>query len=1445
MQKNLYLFLTIIFLCCSQQGFSQATCATAVAVTVGTQQCGDSAGQVGDFPNAGGAPANPCNASYNDDEYWFSIVGDGTNAVQVDLSSITDNYTGVFLLDDCPANAPTCVASATNGFSSNDLTFTTTTALTMGTTYYIVITNWGTPNSTAFCLDVALVAPPTPPANDECANAIPATVNPDLNCGTLVSGTTLLATESQAACTGNANDDVWFSFIATSTTHTFEVSNITAVVGTSVDMGHEVFSGACTALVSVVCSDPNSSDYTGFTVGDTYYVRVHSWTSTSSQTFDLCIGTPPPPPANDECAAAVVATVNPDLNCGTVTSGTTLSATESQPGCTGTANDDVWFSFVATNMIHTFDITNVSAVSGTSTDMVHEVFSGTCGALVSVDCTDPNSSQIDTLVVGDTYYVRVYSYFASSSQTFDLCIGTPPAPPANDECADAEVAPVNPDLNCATVVSGTTLSGTESMPGCTGTANDDVWFSFVATDTIHYFEVLNIVPVIGTSTDMGHEVFSGSCGALTSIGCSDPNTSDVSPLTVGDTYYVRVHSWGSTSSQTFDLCIGSNPPPPANDSCAIAEVLPVQTDSCATWTVGDNGGATDSSVPDPSCGAYGGGDLWYEVVVPASGNVTFDVQNVSWTSVAAALYSGPCATLVEEDCTEFSTGWPFVFTGLTPGTYYLRAWDYSNNETGTFEICGFTTACSITELAAGAFVACDSVANTFSQEVIVTYSDEPGTGTLDVNGQSFPITGSPQTVTLTGLTPGGTVDVSAEFSANTSCALDSLDLIMAPISCLPPIANDDCSMSEMLPVQADSCATWTVGDNTGATDSGELPAPTCGDYQGGDMWYEVTVPASGTVNFDVQNVSWTSVAASLYSGACGTLTEEDCTEFSTGWPFLFSGLTPGTYYLRVWDYSNNQTGTFEICAYEPAPCNIDEVSLGVQTVCDTLNGTYTQEVIVTYTGASGGTLTVNGQTETVTTSPQTITLTGLTADGMPVTVDASITGDNACMLSSPDLFTAPASCFDNPTNKCDGYTSSPGSVIDDNNDPVDMIMVAGVGMTLADLNVVLKINHTYLGDLDVTLTSPAGTVVDLTFDNCASNDNMEIEFDDEATAIVCGTPTVGVFTPDGNLSDFDGEPFDGSWTLTVVDDGFGDDGILVQWCLIPEFEQICNLFAFTDTDEVSCQGTSDGAATVTGSFGSMPYTYLWDANAGSQTTATAVDLAVGVYLVTVTDSEGCTDVAGVLIEEAACDFCELAETNNTDICVVINADPSDPLANLDCDGDGVTNGDECNDETDPSDPCMFFDTSITEPVTADLSDCANLCQDLTVVTSLVPNTISGMSPVTLTMSVVELNGVDTDPTIPISVRMPSDPRLQFTWDAAANPNWNYLGDNGITHTWRYTGNGGVLAGGTTETIDIATATYDPQGTDGSTTISVTVVPFSGRECKLTNNSDPETLVYFQ
>lgn len=231
---------------------------------------------------------------------------------------------------------------------------------------------------------------------------------------------------------------------------------------------------------------------------------------------------------------------------------------------------DMWFTVTvpATGIIN---IETISTGKTIGTDIDMEVFSGAvCGSLSSIQCTDggssiPGANTYDAGLFfsgrtpGETLWIRIWGYTGGSG-TFDVCAYSP-TPPSNDECSSAISLTVNSDQACGSTTSGTVASATPSADAnsCYNTYDtDDVWFSFQANSTTHYIDLLNIA---GSQTDMVHAVYSGTCGSLTEIACSDPNSSTATGLTIGDIYYVRVYTWStSAETTTFDVCIGSPPP---------------------------------------------------------------------------------------------------------------------------------------------------------------------------------------------------------------------------------------------------------------------------------------------------------------------------------------------------------------------------------------------------------------------------------------------------------------------------------------------------------------------------------------------------------------------------------------------------------------------------------------------------------------------------------------------------------------------------------------------------------------------------------------------------------------------------------------------------------------------------------------------------------------------
>jgi hypothetical protein len=146
----------------------------------------------------------------------------------------------------------------------------------------------------------------------------------------------------------------------------------------------------------------------------------------------------------------------------------------------------------------------------------------------------------------------------------------------------------------------------------------------------------------------------------------------------------------------------------------------------------------------------------------------------------------------------------------------------------------------------------------------------------------------------------------------------------------PPV-NDDCAGAINVPIQYGSCIAQTVGDNTAATNSAGVPAPTCANYLGKDIWFMVTVPASGAVT--IQTVTPTAgsnvvdTGLSVYSGTCGSLVEVDCDDDGSGTGNLslldLTGRTPGeVLYIRVWEYGGDIGDLIAVCVTSPSNCAV-------------------------------------------------------------------------------------------------------------------------------------------------------------------------------------------------------------------------------------------------------------------------------------------------------------------------------------------------------------------------------------------------------------------------------------------------------------------------------------------------------------------------------------------
>lgn len=168
----------------------------------------------------------------------------------------------------------------------------------------------------------------------------------------------------------------------------------------------------------------------------------------------------------------------------------------------------------------------------------------------------------------------------------------------------------------------------------------------------------------------------------------------------------------------------------------------------------------------------------------------------------------------------------------------------------------------------------------------------------------------------------------ASYPLNPFDPVDTSFSLPAPVSTpyfeifiTSPIGNDECANAIELFSDVDcSILTYT---NEGATASGGHPAPTCANYQGGDVWFTYEVNSTGSFTITTEAGVMLDSGLAVYAGTCGSLTQIDCDDdFGTGAmsTITVNGRTPGEImYIRLWEYGNNNNGTFGICITTPIP----------------------------------------------------------------------------------------------------------------------------------------------------------------------------------------------------------------------------------------------------------------------------------------------------------------------------------------------------------------------------------------------------------------------------------------------------------------------------------------------------------------------------------------------
>lgn len=222
-----------------------------------------------------------------------------------------------------------------------------------------------------------------------------------------------------------------------------------------------------------------------------------------------------------------------------------------------------------------------------------------------------------------------------------------------------------------------------------------------------------------------------------------------------------------------------------------------------------------------------------------------------------------------------------------------------------------------------------------------------------------------------------------------------------------------------------------------------------------------------------------------------------------------------------------------------------------------------------------------------------------------------------------------SSTFSFTTASCGTYSSTNVPItIPTTAATVTSTLTIAANGTINDLNVSnLSGTHTWVNDLTVKLTSPAGTQVTLWANICSPTSavpGFDLKFDDEAASgtLPC-PPTDGqYYQPAQLLSAFDGENMSGTWTLTVIDGFNQDGGTLDAWaldiCFTPTAPCTAPTAATLGGTTNICAGTSTTLSVTAGSLNDATQWQWYSGSCGGTSVGSGTSINVstpGTYYV--------------------------------------------------------------------------------------------------------------------------------------------------------------------------------------------------------------------------------------
>ena len=331
-----------------------------------------------------------------------------------------------------------------------------------------------------------------------------------------------------------------------------------------------------------------------------------------------------------------------------------------------------------------------------------------------------------------------------------------------------------------------------------------------------------------------------------------------------------------------------------------------------------------------------------------------------------------------------------------------------------------------------------------------------------------------------------------------------------------------------------------------------------------------------------------------------------------------SNLSPGSYTVDVVD-TDGCAGSVIVDITEPSAI------VATPTETDATCGNNDGEI----------SLTVNGGTPAYTfnwsNGATTQNITGLAPGAYSVT----ITDGNGCtevVNATVDALNGPTIALDNSSDvSCNGDTDGSATVSASGGSggytynwlPGNLSGATQSNLAAGDYDVTVTDSDGCPSTITITINEPAS--IDLTTSSVPSSCTV-----DDGSASVVASGGAGGFT-------YSWSPVAGS-NATLPNIGAGTYTVTVtdaSGCTEQANVNVSSVngpvITLTNSTDASCNGETDGSATISVSGGTPAYTYSWSPSGGTNTTEN--NLGAGTYTVTVTDNAGCESLLDVTIDE--------------------------------------------------------------------------------------------------------------------------------------------------------------------------------------------------------------------